>query len=124
LLVLPDHQRNGLEQQYAICYEPTLSEITAAEFAAATNISSDGAAPTTSDQSIVCYIKHRLNNSTAGSIGNNHRTTVHLQVSQFERGHCDEAMSPVGRDAFLTMDNLAASAGALDHRVRMYIPTI
>jgi hypothetical protein len=32
LLVLPDHQRNGLEQQYAICYEPTLSEITAAEF--------------------------------------------------------------------------------------------
>jgi hypothetical protein len=32
LLVLPDHQRNGLEQQYAICYEPTLSEITAAQF--------------------------------------------------------------------------------------------
>jgi len=73
---------------------------------------------TTIDHPIFWDVEQCLNDPATGSIADNHRTTVYLQVFQFERGHCDEAMSPVGRDAFLTMDNLAASAGALDHRVR------
>jgi hypothetical protein len=72
---------------------------------------------TTIDHSIFCDVQQCLNDPATGSIGDNHRTTVYLQVFQFERGHCDEAMSPVGRDAFLTMDNLAASACALNDPV-------
>jgi hypothetical protein len=81
LLVLPDHQRNGQEQQYAICYEPTLSEITAAEFGVP-------------------------------------RLRPYAGLGVRARWRFDEAMSPVGRDTFLTMDDLPTSAGAVDYSVR------
>jgi hypothetical protein len=73
---------------------------------------------TTIDHSIFCDVQQRLNDPATGSIGDNHRISVHLQVFQVERGHFNEAMSPVGGDVFLTVDDLATSAGALDHSVR------
>jgi hypothetical protein len=59
-----------------------------------------------------------LNDPATGSKGDSHRTSVHLQVFQSERGHFNEPLTPVDRDTFLTMDDLATSAGALDHSVR------
>jgi len=65
-----------------------------------------------------------LNDPATGSIGNNHCPSIHLQVFQFESGHFNEAMSPVGRDAFPTANDLTATAGALDQASGLYIPTI
>ena len=87
LLVLPDHQRNGLEQQYAICYEPTLSEITATEYRLllTTSICSNRTAPTTSDQPIFCDVQQRLNDPATGSIGDNYRASVHIAGLSMKR---------------------------------------
>jgi len=81
-----------------------------------------GAAATTSDQPILRDVQQRLNGPVSGSIGDNHYASVRLQVFQFERGHFNEAMSPVGCDASLTLDDLAAPADALDHSIRAVHP--
>jgi hypothetical protein len=85
------------------CIDPLLSHWTTA---------------TTIDHSIFCDVQQRSNDPATGSVRDKHRASVHPQIFEFERGHFDEAISSVGRDAFLTMDDLAASAGALDHGVR------
>jgi hypothetical protein len=74
------------------------------------------------DHPIFCDVQQRLNDPATGSVGNNHRLSVRLQFLELERRHLHEAMSPVGRDSSLTMDDLATSAGALDHSVRAVHP--
>jgi hypothetical protein len=72
-------------------------------------------AATTSDQPIVSDVQQRLNDPAAGPVGDHHGSAVRLQLFQFKRGYLKETVSPVGRYTFLTLDDLPASAGALDH---------
>ena len=65
---------------------------------------------TPADQAIACYIEQRLNHPTAGSIRDRHGSAVRLQLFQFKRRAFNESISPVGRDTFLTMDDLPTSA--------------
>jgi len=41
-----------------------------------------------------------------------------MQLFQIKRGPFNEALAPVSRDAFMTVDDPPTSAGALDHSVR------
>ena len=56
------------------------------------------------------------------SAANTDCASVHLQVSQFKRTTFNESVSPIGRNAFLTVDDLAPSARALDHSIRAVHP--
>ena len=82
------------------------------------------AAATTSDQPILRDVQQRLNGPVSGSIGDNRYASVRLQVFQFERGHFNEAMSPVGCGASLTLDDLAAPESAPITASGLCIPTI
>ncbi|KRR14742.1 hypothetical protein CP49_30985 [Bradyrhizobium valentinum] len=63
-------------------------------------------------------MQQRLNDPAAGSVGDHHGSAVHLQLFEFKRGYLKETVSPVGRYAFRTLDDLpTASTGALDRSV-------
>src|SRR5262245_25288825 len=79
---------------------------------------------TTIDCPIFCDVQQRLNDPATVSIGDSHRASVHLQLFRFEGGHFNEPLPPIGRDAFLTVDDLPPFASALNHSVPLYIPTI
>ena len=85
------------------------------EKAAMFRVSWDHSTPV--DQAIGRHIKQRLNDPAAGSIRERHGSAVHEQLFEFKRRTCNEPIPPIGRDLFLTMNDLALSTGALDYRV-------
>ena len=76
-----------------------------------------GTTATPVDQAIGRHIKQRPNDPAAGSIRERHGSAVHEQLFEFKRRTCNEPIPPIGRDLFLTMNDLAPSTGALDYRV-------
>jgi hypothetical protein len=97
LLVLPDHQRSG--QEWLLTNRPTKKS--GSPLMRPKHRRSNGTTATTSDQPIFCDIEQCLNNSTAGSVGDGHCSSFDLQVFQIQRGPRNEALTPVGRDAFM-----------------------